>query len=243
MRAPITNIRLRLPTLPPAALVALSAAGALLNGCAEPAGSGSADGRAGTATVPAADPTGSVLAGAGPTRTAGSGAANPDDDSVVLDRAVAACRAGDFKGFFDAFVRAEPIRSGYTAPTVVVTRYRADGRPPERSETSEDGFDGFPIRVEDIYWRPAASVAEAGEDEYLQLEFDESQGEVFAVSWTRVRYNGKIEGGDDLGEALTPDGLPLQTGRLPEGKLVFRPFRDCWRLVADERFDRRPNDR
>jgi len=97
--------------------------------------------------------------------------------------------------------------------------------------------------VEDVYRRPATSVSEGGEDEYLQLEFDESQSRLFAVSWTRVRCDGLSEGGDDLGTALTPDGVPLQPGDFPHGRLLFRPHQDCWRLVADERFDRQPGDR
>lgn len=236
------KIRLRRPSLLAAAYVAALATVALLSGCGEPAGYGSAGGPARAATVPAADPSGMDSAGTEPRGTAAAGARSSDDDPA-LERAVAACRAGDFRGFFDAFVRAENVRNVFTAPTVVVTRYGADGRTPERSETPRYGFKGFPIRVEDVYWRPARSVFEAGEDEYLQLEFDESQSGVFAVSWTRVRYDGRSEGGDDLGAALTPDGVPFQPGGLPDGRLVFRPHQDCWLLVADERFGRRPRDR
>jgi len=56
-------------------------------------------------------------------------------DDPALERAITACRAGDFRGFFDAFVKAETVRSVFTAPTVVVARYGADGRPPARGET------------------------------------------------------------------------------------------------------------
>lgn len=236
------NVRLRRPSLSAAVCVAALAAGALQSGCGDPAGSGSAGGPAREATMPSADPSGMDTTGTEPRGTAGGGEMSSGHDPA-LERANTACRAGDFRGFFDAFVRAETVRSVFTAPTVVVTRYGADGRAPERSESPRYGFEGFPIRVEDVYWRPAKSVSEASEDEYLQLEFDEGQSEVFAVSWTRVRYDGRTEGGDDLGEALAPYGLPLQAGRLPDGRLVFRPYQDCWRLVADERFGRRPRDR
>jgi hypothetical protein len=236
------NVRLRRPSLSAAACVAAFATGALLSGYGDPAGSGSAGAPARAATMPAAAPSGMDATGTEPRGTAGIGGMGFGDDPA-LERAITACRAGDFRGFFDAFVRAETVRNVFTAPTVVVARYGADGRPPARGETPRDDFDDFPIRVEDVYWRPASSVSEAGGDEYLQLEFDESQSRVFAVSWTRVRYDGRSEGGDDLGTALTPDGIPLQPGGFPDGRLLFRPHQDCWRLVADERFDRRPGDR
>lgn len=228
-----------LPPLPAAALAAVCAV--LAVGCTEPDVSAGNARVTTTETAEASSESISKRARLG--RTAVSDAVSLSGDPLALDRAVAACRAGDFKAFFDFFVRADTVRQVFTAPTVVVTRYWTDGRPPERSETPRDAFRSFPIRVEDVYWRPAASVTEAGEDEYLLLEFDESQGEVFAVSWTRVRYDGQTEGGDDLGNALLPDGTPLQMVSLPDGKLVFRPFEDCWRLVADERFDRLPDNR
>jgi hypothetical protein len=224
--------------LPAAALVAVCAV--LAVGCTEV--DVSAGNASGTATAAAETSPESISEGTRLGRTAGSDSVSSSGASLVLDRATSACRDGDFKAFFDLFVRADTVRQVFTAPTVVVTRYWTDGRPPERSETPGDAFRSFPIRVEDVYWRPAASVTEASEDEYLLLEFDESQGEVFAVSWTRVRYDGQTEGGDDLGDALLPDGTPLQMVSLPDGKLVFRPFEDCWRLVADERFDRLPNN-
>lgn len=228
-----------LPPLPAAALVAVCAV--LAVGCTDP--DAAASDASGATTAAAETSTESISRGVRQGQTDGSYAVSPSDDPLALDRAAAACRAGDFKSFFDFFVRADTVRQVFTAPTVVVTRYWTDGRPPERSETPGDAFRSFPIRVEDVYWRPAASVTEASEDEYLLLEFDESQGEVFAVSWTRVRYDGGTDGGDDLGNALLPDGTPHQIVSLPDGKLVFRPFEDCWQLVADERFDRQPDNR
>lgn len=164
--------------------------------------------------------------------------ASDADPFMDLERARTACRDGDFQTFFDVLIWSEPARMAYSGPIIVLTRYMPDRRRAVRREVTPDDYRVFPIRMEDFYRRPSAAVREAGEDEYVELAFNQSQSEAFAVSWTRVRYDGHTEGGDDLGRALTPDGRPLPEGYPADGTLRFTPHDGCWRLVADERYER-----
>ena len=74
----------------------------------------------------------------------------------------------------------------------------------------------------------------------IPFQFNESQSEQFAVEWARVHYDGKSEGGDDLGNIIGPDGEPLPPGTHPDadGQLLFWPTKDCWQLEADTRWRR-----
>jgi hypothetical protein len=67
----------------------------------------------------------------------------------------------------------------------------------------------------------------AAEIEYLDMEFNQSQANQWAVDWQVVRYDGNSEGGDDLGEIVERIGEP--------GVLSFEPYDGCWRLIEDSR--------
>lgn len=180
--------------------------------------------------------------GPSPTETKAAGAqtlppVDPDEAFMDLERAQTACRERDFGSFLDALIWSESARRAYSAPFITVTRFGAHGRA-DRRQVALNAYAEFPIRMEDFYRKPSAAVSDAGADEYVELAFNQSQGDVFAVSWTRVRYDGQTEGGDDLGRALTLNGDPLPAGYAADGTLIFAPHEGCWRLVADERFDR-----
>lgn len=160
------------------------------------------------------------------------------DDALALEMARSACLEGDFRALFDVLVRSDAARRIYSADRIVVTRYGPDGRRIDRREIPAADYDEFPLRMEDVYRRPSAALQDVGDEEYIMLEFNQSQGEVVAVSWTRVRFDGQSEGGDDLGRPLTRDGRPLPAGYPADGTLVLTPTEDCWRFAADDRFAR-----
>jgi hypothetical protein len=149
-----------------------------------------------------------------------------ETDSFALDEAAAACQGQDFPALMRALAISEAARIRYSAPEITVA---ANGT---SMQVSREDYADFPIGTLDYYWVTRESVAawEANPDaelDYLDVEFNQSQADQWAVDWQVVRYDGNSSGGDDMGEIIERIGAP--------GVLSFEPFEGCWRLVEDFR--------
>ncbi len=152
-----------------------------------------------------------------------------------------ACKAEDFKAFFDVFIVSKSVRQKYSASQI---RYAVLG--PHGEKISERTFDAasyssFPVKMLDYYYKPVKPARAGDEDEYLDLQFNQSQNNDVSVEWSRVHYDGQSDGGDDLGNPLDANGKPIPKGahQDPEGQLLFHPAADCWELSEDIRWARK----
>lgn len=151
--------------------------------------------------------------------------AAPDQtDVLMLEQAKTACAAAEFKGFFEAFVLSQAVRAAYTADSIDVS-VAGKSAPVARAD-----YTGFPIALIDYYWVSANSVVAVLADpkaelEHLKLQWNQSQTNIWRIDWQRVRYDGKSEGGDDLGNVIETYGQP--------GYLLFTPTETCWNLTQD----------
>lgn len=160
-------------------------------------------------------------------------------DRNALEMARTACANQDFNTLFTAMAVSKAVRQKYSAPTIEVSVSDGQGNSSTR-KLARAAYDDFPVRQVDFYYKPAKPKIAGDKDEYLELQFNESQTEVFLVEWARVHYDGKSEGGDDLGNIIGPDGKPLPRGTHPDadGQLLFEPTKDCWQLQSDIRWRR-----
>lgn len=165
--------------------------------------------------------------------------ATDNQDDRMLTAASTACQAGDARAFFDVFIQSAAVRSRYSAADIAFLVREGDPtyhliREERLSEAAYRGR--FPIRMVDVYYRSAQPLRSGDNDEYVLLELNQSATNRIAVEWTRVHFDGKSEGGDDLGQAFTLDGKPYEKGVSPiDGQLLFEPHGDCWRLISDMR--------
>lgn len=183
-------------------------------------------------------------AAAGRTKTTTGGTRLSESDRIQLNSAAAACKQGDAAGFFSAFAGSAAVRRRYTAPTVrySVTRTKPTYRVLEDRRMDESSYGGFPIRMGDYYYRSVKPLRPGDQHEYVMLDINQSQTNQISVEWTRVHFDGKSEGGDDLGNAYTLDGKPYsKEGSQTDGQLLFAPTANCWQLVADIRHQRGRN--
>ncbi|MGV7123004.1 MULTISPECIES: hypothetical protein [unclassified Sphingopyxis] len=164
----------------------------------------------------------------------------PQLDRNALEMARTACANRDFKTLFTAMAVSKVVRQKYSAPMIEVSVLGGKGKILSTRKVARAAYDDYPVRQVDYYYKPAKPKVAGDEDEYLDLQFNESQSEQFAVEWARVHYDGKSEGGDDLGNIIGPDGEPLPPGTHPDadGQLLFWPTKDCWQLEADTRWRR-----
>jgi len=170
------------------------------------------------------------LTGHGMAKTA-TASSLPTHDRLALQAAAQACAAQDPKAFVHAFIASPAVRKKYSAPQIALVRYGKDGKVIASNKVAAAAYTRFPIRQLDYYFKAAAS------EEYVELEINQSQSNQIAADWTRVRYDGKSEGGDDLGKAFTLDGKPYQVGSSrTDGQLLFEPTASCWQLTGDIRF-------
>ena len=147
-------------------------------------------------------------------------------DANALQMAEDACRNEEFTSLLQAMAISDAVLLKYSAPTISIVR---DG---DATSVSSGDYDDFPVGMLDYYWISRASML-AWEDnpdaeiEHLEMEFNQSQSNQWAVDWQQVRYDGNSSGGDDLGEVVERIGQP--------GVLLFELTRDCWELVEDYR--------
>lgn len=193
--------------------------------------------------APGAEPRAS--AAAKPATTTARAATTPapisETDRHVLAQAQAACRDGDAASFFDSFIQSAAVRSRYSAPVITRSVFGPGGKVIRSDEMAQAHYTAFPIQMVDYYRKPVKPARPGDDGEYVEIDLNQSQSNRISVEWTRVHYDGKSEGGDDLGAPFTLDGQPYSKGSsAADGQLLFEPFGDCWRLTADVRFARTP---
>lgn len=156
-----------------------------------------------------------------------------ETDRLMLEQARIACRNTDDRALFDTIIRSPAVRLAYSAPQIRLTYWSGPRAVAARTILRAD-YDEFPIVFEDQYRKPAAAI---DPNEHIVLEFNQAADESVAVDWMRVIYDGRTEGGDDLGRARLLDGRAYDGGlAAPDGRLLFRATTTCWELTADERF-------
>lgn len=175
--------------------------------------------------------------GAGAGAGAGGGAvpSSGESDRLRLGMAEAACRAGDFEGFFFAFSGSAAVRARYTAAEV-----GAGVRGSSRLMARRDYLDGrsYPIATIDMSFVTAASAAAfargGGVDPKLlrpvALEFNTAGDNRRRVDWATGTFEQDLD--------PPPAGLEEGPGALidgsgPGGTLLFRPTATCWELFDD----------
>lgn len=174
-------------------------------------------------------------------RTAVPAQSLSESDRNALDMAGNACKSQDYRTFFNAFASSKAVRQKYSAAKV---RYAVLG--PRGQKISERTFDAasypnFPVEMGEYYYKPVKPARAGDADEYLDLQFNQSQNNDLSVEWSRVHYDGQSDGGDDLGNPLDANGklIPKGTHLDPEGQLLFHPTADCWELSEDIRWERK----
>ncbi|MET3926882.1 hypothetical protein [Devosia sp. 2618] len=145
-----------------------------------------------------------------------------DTDRFALEMATTACTEGNVAELVRAMALSQVVVEHYSAETISVTR---------NGETKQvaRGDYVFPIGMLDYSFFTPESVAawesdDAAELTYLELEFNQSQSEQWAVDWVPVRWEGESEG-EDPGDVAIPIGQP--------GTLLFQPVGTCWQLDDD----------
>lgn len=163
-----------------------------------------------------------------------------ENDRIERKSAAAVCFGGDYKSFFDSFVRSSAFRRNYTSPQIYVAIEDGQGNVLEggRNQKTRRDHDDFPIIMVDYYYKPKVPIQQGDDDEHLILEINQGQTEAFVVEWARVHYDGKSEGGDDLGNAFRLNGQPFDRAGPWDGRLLFEPHENCWRLASDIRYRR-----
>lgn len=164
-----------------------------------------------------------------------------ESDRLMLESAAKACRSPGTDGyttFFEAFARSDAVRKKYAARTINLIQ--SDPVTGRRTQRRVDGraYREFPIQIVDYDYKTAQPLRPGDDDEYVKLEINQSQSNQISVEWTRVRYDGLSDGGDDRGAAFDLDGRPYDPARRTDGQLLFEPTDTCWALVADIRQSR-----
>ncbi|MBD3728366.1 MAG: hypothetical protein IE933_01540 [Sphingomonadales bacterium] len=161
-------------------------------------------------------------------------------DRNALEMAKRACDNRDFNELFTAMAISPVVLRQYSAPTIAVSLLGPGGKEIAARQVPIADYTDFPVTQVDYYYKPAKPLKAGDEEEYLDLQFNQSQSDDFSVEWARVHYDGQSSGGDDLGNIIGADGRPLAPGEHPDadGQLLFRPVGNCWRLEEDIRWRR-----
>jgi len=164
-----------------------------------------------------------------------------ESDRILLDMASNACKANDYRTFFDAFVKSKAVRQKYSAAKVQYAVLGSQGAVVSKQSFDSADYPNFPVRMEDYAYRPVKPTRAGDASEYLDLEFNQSQNNDISVEWSRIHYVGPPTGEEDLGTPVDASGKPIPNGTHPdaEGQLLFRPTADCWEFSEDIRWDRR----
>lgn len=155
-----------------------------------------------------------------------------------LEQAALACQSRSYKELFWAMIRSAAVRKRYAAPQIDYEE-RGEKSDTRKSAIAKESYDKFPIQMFNFYWKTTVSAKPGDKDEYVMMEFDQSQSNQISVDWTRVHYRGPYVGEENLGTAYDLDGKPYRPGRRVDGRLLLYPTKDCWGLVADIRYRRR----
>jgi len=164
-----------------------------------------------------------------------------ESDRILLDMASNACKANDYRTFFDSFVKSKAVRQKYSAATVQYAVLGSQGAVISKQSFDGAGYPNFPVRMEDYSYRPIKPARASDTNEYLDLQFNQSQNNDISIEWSRIHYVGPPTGEEDLGTPTDVNGKPIPNGTHPdaEGQLLFRPTADCWEFSEDVRWDRR----
>lgn len=160
-----------------------------------------------------------------------------ESDRMLLREAAAACTDADANAFFDVFIQSAAVRRKYSARTVTFALQTQDSKLLRRSEILGSRYLDFPIMMVDYYRKPARPLRPGDDDEYVEISIYKGPQNQLAVEWTRVHYDGRSDGGDDLGNAITLDGKPYDPAGSSDGQLLFRPAGGCWELESDIRYE------
>lgn len=163
-----------------------------------------------------------------------------EGDRLALKMARTACLNRDFQQFFTALASSRAALRQYSANSIELATLDAKGTVMSSSHVAAGVYDTFPVRLVDFYFKPARPRVGGDDDEYLDVQFNQSQSQVYSVEWARVHYDGKSVGGDDLGNMIDRGGKVVASGMHPEadGQLLFAPTDDCWKLQSDTRWRR-----
>ncbi|MCH2236577.1 MAG: hypothetical protein MK060_01700 [Blastomonas sp.] len=159
-------------------------------------------------------------------------------DHNALEMAKHACESRDFRALFTAIAVSPAVRRKYSAASITIGVLDSRGKILWTRQVAATAYNDFPVTQIDFYYKPTKHLKAGDEDEYLDIQFNQSQSGDFSVDWARVHYDGQSDGGDDLGNIVGPDGKPLPPGMHPfaDGQLLFRPVGDCWKLREDIRW-------
>lgn len=161
-----------------------------------------------------------------------------EGDRIMLSQAELSCKADDYHGFVDAMIQSKAVQSRYSAERIEFSVRDQSYKLVYQDVFPSKDYTYFPLMMVDYYRKPTVPARPGADDEYVVLEINQSQSDQLSVEWTRVRYDGKSEGGDDLGNALNIDGTPYLAGGRVDGQLLFEAVEGCWNLVSDLRYER-----
>lgn len=175
-------------------------------------------------------------------KAASTAATAPDEtDAIMLSAAATACAAEDYRAFFDAMISSAAVRRKYSAATIAFGRFdasRTPYAPIEEKRIAVTDYRVFPIKMVDHYRQSTVPARAGDQGEHVIVQFNQSQANQISVEWTRVHYDGKTTGGDDLGQAFDLRGQPYAADGPADGQLLLYPTATCWELVADNRYER-----
>lgn len=166
------------------------------------------------------------------------GQAFMESDRISLEMADNACKAKDFGSFFDVFITSKDVRLKYSSIKIHYVLLGTGGKIISEHTYEAASYPHFPVMMFDYYYKPVTPARAGDEDEYLDLQFNQSQSNDFSVEWSRVHYDGQSDGGDDLGNPIDASGKPIprSVNPDPEGQLLFHTTNACWELREDIRF-------
>ena len=158
-------------------------------------------------------------------QASGSGTADQDlspSDRINLDQAENACMNGDYRTFFNAFAQSAAVREKYSAARITRSVLNAHGKVISSQTLRPEEYRTFPVLLIDYDYKPAKPSRAGDAEEYLDLQFNQSQNNDISVEWSRIHYDGQSAGGDDRGNPLDADGklVPPGTHQYPEGQLL-----------------------
>lgn len=172
-----------------------------------------------------------------------AGGSLDETDQFALSQIASACGENatqsedEFTTFFQGFLLSEAARRQHSTPEIHRTVY-SSGTMLSDTVVSPEAYSGFPVQMIDYAYKPVEPAKAGDEDEYLDLQFNQSQTGDFSVEWARIHYDGQSDGGEDQGNPIDANGNPIPEGAHldPEGQLLFQSTGGCWKFSADIRF-------
>lgn len=162
-----------------------------------------------------------------------------ESDSILLEMADNACKARAYRSLFAAVARSKTVRDKYSADKIEYGVLSPQGEIISRRVYDKSAYRDFPITLVDYNYKPAVPLRPGDDDEYLDIQINQSQSDEISVEWARIHYVGEPVG-EAPGEPVDINGKRLEKGAHPvaEGQLIFRPTADCWQLTDDHRWMR-----